>query len=68
MQYGQFMTTNGHQCRVNGCLPSDHLPNKDKLRQNFSNHVCCSASQLPPKVDLRPDMTPVENQSTIGSW
>jgi hypothetical protein len=27
-----------------------------------------SSDQLPPKVDLRPDMTPVEDQSSIGSW
>ena len=70
MQFGQFLTdpTTGQQYRLNGCIPSSHLPNKYNLQKNFSSHMCCSAAQLPPKVDLRSDMTPVENQSILSSW
>ncbi len=70
MQFGQFLAdpSNGRQCRIDGCLPSDHLPNKYKLQQEFSSHMCCSAPHLPPKVDLRSAMTPVEDQATVGSW
>ncbi|CAF4360146.1 unnamed protein product [Rotaria sordida] len=43
------------------------MPYKENLRQFFSDHVLYSNDQLPPKVDLRPDMTPVEDESRIGS-
>jgi hypothetical protein len=56
------------QFRLNGILPSNRLPNKHRLRQNFGQHVIYSPDQLPPKADLRPDMTPVEDQSKVGSW
>ena len=55
-------------CRLNGIQQSDNLPNKPQLCQSFSDHVMYSNDQLPPKVDLRPNMTPVEDQSRIGSW
>jgi hypothetical protein len=58
----------GRRCRLNGIRRSTRLPNKPQLRQAFSDHMTYSADQLPPKVDLRPDMTPVEDQSQIGSW
>jgi hypothetical protein len=54
--------------RLNGLIRSSRLPNKVQLRQRFSNHVRYRPEQLPPKVDLRPDMTPVEDQSRMGSW
>jgi hypothetical protein len=54
--------------RLNGSIPSTELPNNANLQQNFSEHACLSAPQLPPKVDLRPSMTAVEDQSFIGSW
>ncbi len=54
--------------RLDGIMPSHRLPRKENLCQSFSDHVLYSADQLPPKVDLRPDMTPVEDQSRIGSW
>ena len=55
-------------CRLNGIQESHRLPHKEELRMPFSDHVLLSPEQLPPKVDLRPDMSPVEDQSRIGSW
>jgi len=54
--------------RVNGIVPSTRLPHKHHLRQSFDQHRIYSDDQLPPKVDLRPEMPPVEDQSQIGSW
>ena len=59
---------NFRKYRIDGLIPSTRLPNKRRLCQNFHNHVRYTAQQLPPKVDLRSDMTPVEDQSAIGSW
>ncbi len=56
------------KCRLNGIQPSTRMPRKEKLSQSFSNHIVLSSNQLPPKVDLRPWMTSVEDQSKIGSW
>ncbi|CAF3721088.1 unnamed protein product [Adineta steineri] len=57
----------GRKCRLNGVWPSNRLPNKSHLRQSFSDRVVYSPEELPPKTDLRNDMTSVENQSSIGS-
>lgn len=54
--------------RLNGVLPSTRLPQKAKLQQHFASHMLFSTPQLPPKVDLRPEMTLVEDQSSVGSW
>ncbi len=54
--------------RLNGILPSNRLPHKKRLCQAFRHHRLYAADQLPPKVDLRPYMTTVEDQSQIGSW
>ncbi len=54
--------------RLNGLLHSTRLPNKQRLCQAFSDHILYSPDQLPSKADLRDYMTPVENQSQIGSW
>jgi len=54
--------------RVNGLIRSTRLPNKQSLCQAFSDHVLYTPDQLPPKADLRDYMTPVEDQSQIGSW
>ena len=54
--------------RLNGVLKSKRLPKSAALRQNFRDHTTFTRDELPPKVDLRPDMTPVENQSELGSW
>jgi hypothetical protein len=65
-----FLTNKNHskKFRLNGLIPSLRLPNKRQLCQNFRQHMLYRAEQLPPKVDLRSDMTPVEDQSRIGSW
>lgn len=55
-------------CRLNGIVESHRLPRKEELRQLFSDHIVISPEQLPPKVDLRSFMTPVEDQSKLGSW
>ena len=52
----------------NGLILSARLPNKAQLRQRFQNHVRYRPGELPRKVDLRKDMTPVENQEEINSW
>jgi hypothetical protein len=54
--------------RLNGVWPSTRLPIKARLCQAFRDHVLYSAETLPPKADLRDQMTPVEDQSQIGSW
>ena len=54
--------------RVDGLIRSTALPQKQRLCQAFRDHTIYSAEQLPPKVDLRSDMTPVEDQSQLGSW
>jgi hypothetical protein len=59
---------NERKFRLNGLLPSSCLPRKQHLCQAFRNRIIYRAEQLPPKVDLRSDMTPVEDQSRIGSW
>lgn len=63
-----FNRNQSRKFRLNGLLPSTRLPNKHRLRQAFSDHLLYSPDQLPPKADLRDYMTPVENQSQIGSW
>lgn len=56
------------KCRLNGIKPSTRLPWKEKLCQYFADHIQLASDQLPPKVDLRSELTPVEDQSKIGSW
>ncbi|CAF1273540.1 unnamed protein product, partial [Didymodactylos carnosus] len=46
---------------------STRLPHKQRLRQNFDNIVKYSPDDLPPKADLRQEMTAIEDQSQIGS-
>jgi hypothetical protein len=48
-------------------LPNTHLPNTKRLSDIFRHHILNKNDQIPPKVDLRPDMTLVEDQSNIGS-
>jgi hypothetical protein len=43
------------------------LPNTKYLSNVFRHHILDKNEQLPSKVDLRSDMTPVEDQSNIGS-
>ena len=56
------------RCRLNGIKISHRLPYKEFLHHFFADHVQFDDDQLPPKVDLRPQMTPVEDQSSVGSW
>ncbi|CAF5179097.1 unnamed protein product, partial [Rotaria magnacalcarata] len=53
--------------RLNGLIRSKRLPNNAALCQSFCDHMTYDVGTLPPKVDLREEMTPVEDQSTIGS-
>ncbi len=70
MQSRQFLTDSntGQQYRLNGYIPSHRPPSHPDLRQNFSDRMTFGAAQLPEKIDLRSDMTRIENQSTLGSW
>ncbi len=54
--------------RLNGDSESSRKPQKECLNKDFSKYVAYTASQLPPKVDLRPWMTKIEDQSDINSW
>jgi len=54
--------------RLNGIVRSRRLPHKQRLCRSFQQYRLYAAEELPPKVDLRPDMTTVEDQSSIGSW
>lgn len=68
-QYAYLLNRNQNRvCRLNGILQSASMPNKPNLCQSFSDHVLYSPDQLPPKVDLRGQMTAVEDQSRVGSW
>ncbi len=53
--------------RLSQILPITHLPNAKRLSNVFRHYVQDKNDQSPPKVDLRRDMTAVENQSNIGS-
>ncbi|UJR12753.1 hypothetical protein I4U23_016927 [Adineta vaga] len=55
------------KCRLNGIWPSNRLPHKANLRRSFNDRLMFSREELPPKIDLRNEMTTVENQSSIGS-
>ncbi|UJR09186.1 hypothetical protein I4U23_013434 [Adineta vaga] len=58
---------NNKKCRLNGIKPSKRMPYKEKLCQHFSDCIQLNNDELPPKVDLRSEMTPVEDQSRVGS-
>ena len=53
---------------LNGIWPSTRLPFKERLCQVFRDHLLYNAEELPPKTDLREQMTSVEDQSQTGSW
>ena len=54
--------------RLNRVPPLKRLPNNPVLGQNYVDHMAFDSADLPPKVDLRPDMTPIEQKSEVGSW
>jgi hypothetical protein len=51
--------------RINGCQESERPPSDPQLRKTLSGH---RESELPPRVDLRDKMTPVEQQLRVASW
>ncbi|CAF4072604.1 unnamed protein product [Adineta steineri] len=55
------------KCCLPNVLPTAHLPNTKRFKRSFRHHRLYKAEQLPPKVDLRPNMTPIDNQLNIGS-
>jgi len=57
----------GRKYRLDGYLPSTRQPSKPNLRQAFRDRRLYGANQLPPKTDLRKQMTSVENQAHLGS-
>lgn len=59
---------NSQRHRLNDIIPSDHSPSRRNLCLAFRDNICFTPEQLPPKVDLRKDMTTVEDQSQVGSW
>ncbi|CAF1095756.1 unnamed protein product [Didymodactylos carnosus] len=62
-----FDSRNNRTVRTNGYRASTRLPYKPELRQAFSPFVMYKTGKTPAQVDLRPYMTPVEDQSQIGS-
>ncbi|CAF4906470.1 unnamed protein product [Rotaria sp. Silwood1] len=58
--------TNNRRFRLGGILGLSRLPDKNQLCQRFRQHMVLQANELPPKVDLRSHMTPVEDRSKIG--
>jgi hypothetical protein len=69
MSFKKYLTKklSFQKSRLTHILPTTYLPNTNRLSQVFRHHILYRADQLPPKVDLRPDMTPIEDQSSIGS-
>ncbi|UJR09187.1 hypothetical protein I4U23_013435 [Adineta vaga] len=56
-----------HKQRLTNILPTVHLRHRKRSKESFRHHRIYRTDQLPPKVDLRPDMTPIENQLDLGS-
>lgn len=55
--------SNGDRLRINGCIPSVEPPPQ---AQNYAT-ARFQCQELPPRVDLRPFLSPVENQGQVGS-
>lgn len=53
---------------INGLKQSKRKSAHKSLRKKFTTHVALRFDELPPKVDMRPWMTPVEDQSNLNSW
>ena len=58
----------GQQHRIDGLKKSDHRSARKSLCRDFTKHVIYKTKDLPPKVDLRPWMTAVDDQASLGSW
>ena len=57
-----------HKYCVSGLKAGGGMPQKENLRERFSDHKKLNKAQLPPRVDLRAEMTPIEDQSATASW
>lgn len=59
-----------NNCRypLNGVIPSTAPTTVTAATRLFRYHMVLSAPELPPQVDLRPDMTAVEQQAQANSW
>jgi len=53
---------------INGLKESKGKSTHKSLRKKFTRHIAYRLDELPPKVDMRPWMTPVEDQSDLNSW
>jgi hypothetical protein len=54
---------------INGLKKSKHKSKHKSLRKKFAHHIVYHRpDELPPKVDLRPWMSPVEDQAELNSW
>ena len=58
----------GQKYRINGYVQASDLSDRWTLVQSFTSAFLCEIGRPPPKVDLRPRMTKVENHSATGSW
>ncbi|CAF1352946.1 unnamed protein product [Adineta ricciae] len=53
--------------RLNGAKETNRKPRKACLNRDFSQYIAYTTPQLPNKVDLRPWMTQIEDQSDANS-
>lgn len=60
--------TTGQKYAVNGVQFSKNDSSIPELNKDFSTCVSSNTGPLPPRVDLRFAMTPVECQAKINSW
>jgi len=58
----------GNKYCIDGLANSLEKPESVSIRKDFSDCMTLQEDQLPPKVDLRSKMTPVEDQRQIPSW
>lgn len=54
--------------RIDGLQKSNYKSKDKTMRTHFSKRIMYTSAQLPPKVDLRPWMAPVQNQRKLASW
>jgi hypothetical protein len=52
---------NGLRHRIDGFKKSNYKSKDETLQRDFTKHVIYQTKDLPPKVDLRPWMTDVED-------
>jgi hypothetical protein len=53
---------------IGGFKKSTHESTHKSLRKKFEKYTIYKPDELPAKVDLRPWMNPVEDQSEINAW